>query len=549
MTENKFNSRRMLEAFMSHSPVVAFMKDASGCYVYANERMESMFQISFDRLKGETDFSWLPEHVANKVRENDCFVIDSGQTVELLETVPTPDGAAKHWMVIKFPFTDREGEKFVGGVAVDVTKQAEANEKLRRNERQIRTLLENSREIIVRFDADLRHVYVNPALAAATGFPVENFIGKRITEIGFPPEMSDLWQGKLEQVLESGAEVVFENQLRDADGSLRYYHTRMTPEFEGGEKPHSILVITIDVTKQKEYEEKLKRSERHFRHLIENSQGFICTHDFRGNLTSVNPAAAHSLGYEPEEMVGRNLREFMPAEYHDYFDRRLEQTRREATDEGLIAMLTRDGRERTWKYHNVKLTETVEEPFILGYAQDVTEMQETQKQLESLTLSDDLTGLYNRRGFLTLAGRQLKIARSRPNGKGVYLLFADMDGLKQINDRFGHETGSLAITRMSEILAANFRASDIIARIGGDEFVVLVVDADDTTKEIILNRLQKKIAAYNAQKNHPFELALSVGITKVDKVIKNLSVEELLASADKAMYEQKRERKNRTQSD
>ncbi len=529
---------------MKHSPVVAFMKDARGRYVYANERMESMFQISFEKLKGETDFSFMPEDAANAVRENDRLVVESQQTIELLETIPTPDGATRHWMVIKFPFTDREGENFVGGVAVDVTTRTEAESKLRQNEQEIRTLLENSPEIIVRFDRDLRHVYANPALAATTGIPVENFIGKKITEVGFPAEMSDLWQSKLEKVLESGAEEVFESQFSEKDG-LHFYHTRMTPEFDGGEKPHSILVITLDISKQKEYGEKLKRSEEHYRHLIENSQGFICTHDFRGNLTSVNPAAAHSLGYEPDELVGKNMREFMPAKYRDYFDLQLGQTWRTATDNGLMVMLTKDGRERTWKYHNVKLTETVEEPFILGYAQDVTDMQETQKQLKSLTLADDLTGLYNRRGFLTLAERQLKIARSRPNGKGIYMLFADMDGLKQINDRFGHNYGSMAITKMSEILAANFRASDIIARLGGDEFVVLIVDADETTQEIILNRLQKKIADYNAGKKHPFDLALSVGITKVDKVIKNLSIEELLASADKAMYEQKRKKKSK----
>ena len=390
---------------MSHAPVVAFMKDASGRYVYANERMESMFQIPFEKLKGETDFFYLPEDVANTLRENDRDVIESGRTVELLETVPTPNGAAKHWMVIKFPFTDRDGEKFVGGVAVDVTMRTEADEKLRQNEQQIRTLLENSPEIIVRFDRDLRHVYANPALAAATGVPVETFIGKRMNEIGFPVEMSDLWQSKLEKVLESGAEEVFENHFRDGEGGLHYYHTRMTPEFGDDKKLQSILVITLDVSRQKEIEEKLKRSEQHYRHLIENSLGFICTHDFRGNLTSVNPAAAHSLGYEPDELIGRNMREFMPAKYRDYFDRQLEMTWRKETDNGLMVMLTKDGRERTWKYHNIKLTETVEEPFILGYAQDVTEMQETQKQLKSLTLADDLTGLYNRRGFLTLPWR------------------------------------------------------------------------------------------------------------------------------------------------
>ncbi len=543
MTENEFNSQELFGAFMSHSPVVAFMKDAEGRYVYANERMESVFQFSFDKLKGKTDFSWLPEDVANVLRENDRDVIETGRIIELLETVPTPDGAAKHWMVIKFPFTDKRGQKFVGGVAVDVTERTEAEKKLQQNEWEIRTLLENSPEIIVRFDADLRHVYANPALAATTGIAVENFIGKQITEVGFPVEMSDLWQGKLQQVLATGTEETFESQFHGKDG-LHYYHTRMTPEFGGDKKPQSVLVITLNISKQKEFEEKLKRSEQHYRNLIESSLGFICTHDRLGNLSSVNPAAAQSLGYEPSEIISKNMREFMPPKYHSYFDRQLELAWDNTTDNGLMVMLTKDGRERIWKYHNIKLTETVEEPFILGYAQDVTEMQETQKQLKNLTLTDDLTGLYNRRGFLMLAERQLKIARSRRNGKGIYLLFADIDGLKQINDSFGHDHGSLAITKIGEILAANFRASDIIARLGGDEFVILVVDAEDDTQDIVLNRLQKKIADYNAQKNHPFDLALSVGITAVDKVIKTPSVEELLTSADKAMYEQKRGRKN-----
>jgi diguanylate cyclase (GGDEF)-like protein/PAS domain S-box-containing protein len=543
MTEKEFDSQELFEAFMSHSPSVAFMKDTKGRYVYVNKRWEHLFSLTLAEVKGKSDFDWMPEEKARQLSEIDKKVFASAQSVEMTETLPAADGRLIYWTVTKFPFIDAKGQKFVGGVAIDITEQTETEEKLRQSEREIRTLIENSPEIIVRFDADLRHVYANPALARATGFPVEDFIGKQITEIGFPKEMSDLWQSKLRQVLESGAELIFESQFRGKNG-LHYYHSRMTPEFDGGKRPHSILVMTLDITKQKEFEEKLKRSEQHYRLLIENSQGFICTHDRWGNLLSVNPAAAQSLGYEPDDLIGRNMSEFMPPKYRDYFYRQLELAWLNTTDNGLMVLLTRDGRERIWKYHNVKLTETVEEPFILGFAQDVTDMQEIQKQLKSLTLADDLTGLYNRRGFLTLAERQLKIARSRPNEKDVYLLFADMDGLKQINDRFGHEQGSLAITKMSEILAANFRASDIIARLGGDEFVALLTDADDATQEIILNRLQKKIADYNAQKNHPFDLALSVGITKVDMVIKNLSIEELLASADKAMYEQKRRKKS-----
>lgn len=401
---------------MNHSPVVAFMKDTEGHYVYVNKRMEDMFHLSLDRMKGKTDYDWMAKEAADYVRKNDEFVVQIQHPVEVLETIPTPDGAAKHWLVIKFPYTDARGRKFVGGVAVDITRQ-------------------------------------------------------------------------------------------------------------------------------KEDEEKLKRSEQHYRDLIESSQGFICTHDRAGNLLSINPAAAKSLGYAPEEVVGKNMREFMPAKYHGVYARQLEIGWRAGSDNGLMVMLTKDGQERIWQYHNIKLTETVEKPFTLGYAQDVTDMQEAQKQLKNLTLTDDLTGLYNRRGFLMLAERQLKIARARRNEKIMYLLYADIDGLKQINDTLGHEYGSLAIVKMGEILSANFRASDIIARLGGDEFVVLVVDADNDTQEIILNRLQKKIDDYNAAKNHSFDLALSVGIKQVDKVIKTLTIEQMLASADKAMYEQKRVRK------
>lgn len=415
MNNNEFDPQELFEAFLNHSPVVAFMKDEAGRYVYANERMANMFRFSFDQLKGKTDLSYLPEDVAESIGKNDRLVLSTGQTVETMETVPTPDNISRHWMVIKFPFTNAKKRKFVCGVA-------------------------------------------------------------------------------------------------------------------------------IDVTKQKEDEEKLRRSEQHYRHLIENSQGFICTHDREGVLLSVNPAAAHSLGYEPSEIIGKNLRELINHKYHPHFDRQIEIVWRDAADDGLMILQTKDGRERTWRYHNVKLVETVEKPFILGYAQDVTEMQETQKQLKSLTLSDDLTGLYNRRGFMALAERQLRINRSRRSEKGDYLIFADMDGLKQINDRFGHNQGSLAITKMSELLAGNFRASDIIARLGGDEFVILITNADDASKEIVINRLQTKIDGYNEQKLHPFDLSLSIGVLSID-ADRTESIEQLLVEADEAMYAQKRKKK------
>src|SRR5579885_3216035 len=98
-----------------------------------------------------------------------------------------------------------------------------------------------------------------------------------------------------------------------------------------------------------------------------------------------------------------------------------------------------------------------------------------ERELRSLALTDDLTGLYNRRAFLTLASQQMKLSRRK--GKSLLLFFADVDGLKRINDEFGHQAGDLAIARTAEALERSFRKSDIVARIGGDEFVALAFEA------------------------------------------------------------------------
>jgi len=155
-------------------------------------------------------------------------------------------------------------------------------------------------------------------------------------------------------------------------------------------------------------------------------------------------------------------------------------------------------------------------------------LQESNEKLKSLTLTDDLTGLFNRRGFLLHAERQLKLFRSRPGRGGLWLMMADMDKLKPINDNFGHEEGSEAIMATAKILQSTFRDSDIVARLGGDEFVVLIINAADDINEKIACRLQTNFDEYNAGSGKPYELALSFGFVSIkhddanaiDKVIK-----------------------------
>jgi diguanylate cyclase (GGDEF)-like protein len=172
--------------------------------------------------------------------------------------------------------------------------------------------------------------------------------------------------------------------------------------------------------------------------------------------------------------------------------------------------------------------------------QAILERKRAENELRNLTLSDDLTDLYNRRGFFTLAEHCFKIAR-RTSQRSV-LFYADMDGLKQINDSFGHNEGSLAITMMADILRRTFRNSDIIARLGGDEFVILAADVSSVGIEKITQRLWENLRVYNERGAGRHKLSLSIGSIEIDHSA-GLSIEELIARADAAMYRHKRRKK------
>jgi len=167
-------------------------------------------------------------------------------------------------------------------------------------------------------------------------------------------------------------------------------------------------------------------------------------------------------------------------------------------------------------------------------------LEKTNERLRSLSLTDELTGLNDRRGFMILANGLLKFSR-RANHP-LCLMYIDMDSLKQINDTFGHAHGDTALTHFAHILTETFRDSDVIARMGGDEFAVLTIDATEGSLAIIQARLQSNVDAHNLVSMSGYSLSFSLGIIRVDLNI-TFTVEALLAQADEAMYAHKRHKK------
>ena len=279
-----------------------------------------------------------------------------------------------------------------------------------------------------------------------------------------------------------------------------------------------------------------ERTEDLYRRIVEFSQGLICTHDLDGNLLSVNPAAAHSLGYEPDEMVGKNLGDFMSPARRIAVGPYLQRLRKDGTDSGLLPVITKTGEERTWQYRNTLYSEKGVPVYIIGYASDVTELMEARDELKRLALTDELTGLHNRRAFLSLSEHALKVAQR--NHSECLLFYADVDGLKKINDSLGHHIGSAMITEAAVVLRSVFRDSDVIARVGGDEFAVLALGNPQTNSGLLLNRLSTKLSAFNNTRERPYTLSLSIGVAPF-KPGSGMSVQQLMRQADIAMYEDK----------
>ena len=164
----------------------------------------------------------------------------------------------------------------------------------------------------------------------------------------------------------------------------------------------------------------------------------------------------------------------------------------------------------------------------------------TEAELRDLSLVDDLTKVYNRRGFLTIAEQQMKVAHRTK--KEMALFYADLDDLKRINDSWGHEEGDSALLEAAEVLRDAFRDSDVVARIGGDEFAVLAIDIAEGKAAALARRLRERVQARNAERPRPYPVSFSLGLARYDPE-RPCSLQELLTAADRRMYQDKIARK------
>lgn len=295
--------------------------------------------------------------------------------------------------------------------------------------------------------------------------------------------------------------------------------------------------MTFQNARMAETQETLRKSEEHYRALVESTEDSIYLVNRQYCYVFMNQNHLARLGYSAEEFFGRQYSEFHSEDETRQF---------EAAVDEVFAMGRSIQQEHQSEKDNLYFLRTLSPvkekdgtvSAVLIISKQITELKKMEEELRKLSLTDELTGLYNRRGFITLATQQIKIANRLK--RELLLISTDLDDLKVINDTMGHNEGDLALIDVATILQETFRSSDIIARIGGDEFVALQIkNLDESDLSASIDRLQETLAKHNLQSGKPYTLSLSLGSVLYNPTDAR-TLEQLLAEADAKMYEQKK---------
>jgi diguanylate cyclase (GGDEF)-like protein/PAS domain S-box-containing protein len=303
-------------------------------------------------------------------------------------------------------------------------------------------------------------------------------------------------------------------------------------------RPAFFVLTGTDVTAERRAQVALRQSETRLRTIVSNASDVILVVDGERNATFVAPSVRTLLGWDVDEIYGSDVaHRLVPVDDHAQLDDLLAAAsdRPGTTTRGHLRMLTRAGEARHMDVSAVHLTE--DEGAVDGTvltAHDVTSRFEREAELERRSLYDHLTGLPNR----VLLFDRLAVSLRRRHSRGSAILFVDLDGFKAVNDTFGHEVGDEVLIEVADRLLSVARQSDTVARLAGDEFVILVDDIESTEgAATIARRIVESIAAPFVTSRGVARIGASVGICLAHG---DQDPEAAVRQADQAMYQAKR---------
>ncbi len=417
----------------------------------------------------------------------------------------------------------------------EITQRKRVEEELKNSERRFHVLIEHGRDNISLLAADGTLLWENPSLNHILGYTADQFKGHNIFELMHPDDQ--VWVSSLyaQVVQTSGSIQQGEFRLRHADGTWRWIECSATNLLDNP-SVQAIAVNYRDISARKRAEDELFQKKSMLDTIMESISESIFVKDIDGKYIVMNEAGARTLGYSVADVIGRTDLDLLPLETANEFRKMDADTiaggqmyEREEIGKINGKTIVFLAHKTPWRDNSGKILG------VIGVSTDITVRKQAEELLLYQGTHDALTGIYNRTFF------EVELARfERSREYPTSIIIADMDYLKVANDTQGHAVGDQLLRNAANALRSAFRESDVLARIGGDEFAVLLPSTDSKIAEQIMSRIKQQLAEHNIK--HPeLPIQLSLGMATAEKN----NITEALEIADRRMYADKAARKSK----
>ena len=394
-------------------------------------------------------------------------------------------------------------------------------------ENLLRTLADNVPAMIAYYEPrNLRCVFANKRYAESNGWTVDSVIGKTVREV-IGEEAWRLIEPQVERVLK-GEKVEYVRPLILPGGEQRIIEVNLIPHFDEQAQMLGAFVLITDITRHQLAEQAIRDSEERMRKFAAATNEGIFFHK-NGILTDVNEALLVIMGYTREAMIGHNVLEFVPARWCQTVTDYISAGREDPIEAEVVH----------GNGHNIAVEvvgNTVQEKgetYRFGVLRDITARKHAEARIQYMAHHDMLTGLPNR-AYLTERLTTI-LALARRHGTLVAIMFIDLDNFKAVNDSLGHHVGDALLKEVAERIKAVLREADMVSRLGGDEFLVILADfAAPEDAANVADKLLQIISAPIALEGRQLCANASIGISVFPRDGDN--ADDLIRRADAAMY-------------
>ncbi len=501
------------------------LEDKTFRFVKINEIYQQMTGASVEGAKGKTPHELFGQENGENAfcRYQRCYEL--AEPISYEEHLKLLGKERSLYTVLKPVFGPKKKITHLLGSSKDVTEQNEVLKELREKEQKYRSVVESAKTIAL-IVTDLNFIVqeFSPGAEKIFGYNKDEITGKSLAPLHHASEVKKI-ASYMEQLKSEKAGLTFDTKLFRKSGEPFPASFSMEPLLNCEGEIVGTLTIAVDKSHLQEREDQLSLSEQKFKSYIDHAPDGVFVTDEKGMFKEANTMAAMITGYTRNELLSKYLYELTPSLHRQLVGDHYKLANKRGRAYGEIPYLRKDAANRFWSLNTVKVSKND----YLVYCRDITERKQNEETIKYLSYYDNLTGLQNRL-YLEEEMKRLEHKKIKP----ISLIMADLNGLKLVNETCGHDFGDKMLRDAAEILRCSCREEDIIARWGGDEFVILLPRTTQAEAQQLCSRIKDLINNVYIE-SIPLSVALGVGVKEEPEQ----DLLHILNQAEKEMYRHK----------